>query len=84
MLRSLNDPSRDRCITMKRKRRTPPLIMIHAPFSDPLKLMSVAIKPRIMPPNSVPATIPTPPVSTVPPSPTAAIAVSSFPVPARG
>ena len=73
----LKEERSDRCITMNRNRRTPPLIMIQAPFSEPLKLMSVAIKPRIIPPNSVPATIPTPPVNTVPPSTTDAMAVSS-------
>src|SRR5271165_1190340 len=82
--RSLKELTRDLCMTMKRKRRIPPLIMIHAPFSDPLKLISVAINPRIMPTNSVPATIPTPPVSKVPPRTTDAIALSSFPVPASG
>src|SRR5271165_824092 len=79
-----NEPTRDLCITMKMNRRIPPLIMIHAPFSDPLKLMSVAIRPKIIPPNSVPATVPTPPVNMVPPSTTEAMAVSSLPVPARG
>ena len=58
--------------------------MIQAPFKVPLKSISVAIKPKIMPPNSVPATNPMPPVSMVPPSTTDAIAVNSTPVPARG
>ena len=58
--------------------------MIHALFSEPLNMMSVDINPRIIPPNSVPATMPTPPVNSVPPSTTAAIAESSSVLPARG
>ena len=69
---------------MNRNKSNPLLIMIQAPLSEPLKLMSVAISPKIMPPNSAPATKPTPPVSSVPPSTTAAIALSSLPVPASG
>ncbi len=63
---------------------TPLVIMIQAPLSEPLKLIRVAIKPRIMPPNNAPTTSPTPPVSSVPPSTTAAIALSSAPEPASG
>ena len=35
------------------------MITIHTPLSDALKLISVAIRPKIMPPNSVPAAKPT-------------------------
>jgi hypothetical protein len=70
-------------MTMNRKRRTPPLIMIHAPFGERLKLMSGDQAEKIRPPNSVPTTMPTPPVSTVLPGATAAVAVSSAPAPAK-
>jgi hypothetical protein len=70
-------------MTMNRKRRTPPLIMIHAPFSDPLKLMSDDQAEKIRPPNSVPTTLPTPPVSTVLPGAAAAVAVNSLREPAK-
>src|SRR5690606_11383096 len=74
----LRTPTR-RCRAMKANSRTLMAMRVHHELSVPSKVRIVLITPSTSTPRRVPNTYPEPPVSTVPPMTTAAIASSSIP-----
>ena len=81
--RVMNDPMMVRWAKMKRNSSTPPMIMIQAPSTN-LEIDQRGDQAEDHAAEQRAGTMPTPPVNSVPPSTTEAMAVSSLPVPASG
>ena len=69
---------------MNASKSNPMMIGVHHELMFPWNVMMVWIMPKMSTPTNVPANKPTPPLSNVPPTTTAAIASSSRPFPAVG
>ncbi len=72
-----------RCSRTKTKSSVPTAIFVHQELSVPSKVMMVWMTPSTRTPSTVPRTYPDPPVSSVPPITTAAMASSSVPTRCR-